>query len=346
MFKEIKKENIEEKYEESLSIEVTNRCNHACSHCFVRATVSECSDLSMDVVKEIIFEGFRLGYRRLHITGGEPLLWKGLFEVVDYAFCSGYKGVFINTNGVLISKNLMERLSGYDGVSISLSLDGPQTLHDSVRGVGAYRQAERGISRALDAGVDLCVFTTVSKSLLAVLPRFVDELYNRFPNISHFSLIQLIRVKDDVYDLSNELLDPRHFLELVRMVSFLNTYGHKTEILNNPLATVVSKLFEIPFIPRTPPLCRPGHLIVMADQNIALSHSMQSIFGRYESGMIERVLSSQDYRMAVAADDAVCPLCGYAEHCNENGMVSPSEWYRDMYPAVPFCKRVLDEVLS
>ena len=346
MSQNIEGENYKGKYEESLSIEVTNRCNSACSHCFVRAAISECSDLSIDLVREIISEGYRLGYRRLHITGGEPLLWGGLLEALDYAFSLGYKKVFINTNGTLLTEGLISRLSDYVSFSISVSLEGPESLHDRIRGQGSYRRAVLGIEKALDAGIDLCIFTTVSKSLIPILPHFIDDLYERFPDINLFSLIQLIRVRDDVFDLSNELLDPADFLKLVRMVSLLNLYGHKTEILNNPLAVVVSKLFEIPLIPRVLPLHRPGHLIVMANRNIALSHSTFNNFGKYESGMIEKVLASNEYRIAVAPDEISCPICSYYRLCKENGMDHPSEWYRDMYPEVPYCKRVLDKASS
>jgi MoaA/NifB/PqqE/SkfB family radical SAM enzyme len=293
-----------------------------------------------------MFEGYQLGYRHLHITGGEPLLWKGLHEAIDDAFCMGYKSVFMNSNGTLLSKDFIRRLSGHDGFSISVSLEGPQPLHDKVRGHGSYRQTERGIRKALEAGMDLCIFTTVTQSLLAALPRFIDDLYEKLPKIKHFSLIQLIRVKDDVFDLADELLDPKDFLELVRMVFRLNTYGHKTEVLNNPLAVVVSRIFGIPLIPPVLPLCRPGHLIVTADGNIALAHSAPHRFGTYKPGMIEKVLSSQAYRMAVGRDKTLCPSCAHAELCKENGMLGPSEWYRDMHPAIPFCKRVLDKALS
>jgi len=341
-----KKENHKEIFEENLSIEVTNCCNSACQHCFVRSMLSEKSSLSIDLVKEIISEGYFIGYRRLHITGGEPLLWEGLFEVLDYAFASGYKKVFINTNGTLLTEGPISRLSDYDRFSISVSLDGPESLHDRVRGKGSYRQTEQGIEKALDTGIDLCIFATVSKSLLPVLPYFVDGLYERFPDINIFSLIQLIRVRDDVFDLSNELLDPDDFLKLVRMVLYLNIYGHKTEILNNPLAVVVSKLFKIPLMPRVLPLHRNGHLIVMADRNIALSHSTRNSFGKYEPGMIEKVLSSNEYRVAVVPDETTCPSCRYSKLCMENGMVRPSKWYRDMYSEVPYCKRVLDRAAS
>ena len=46
------------------------------------------SSLPVDLVKKIIAEGLQASYRQLHITGGEPLLWEGLFDVLEFAFDS------------------------------------------------------------------------------------------------------------------------------------------------------------------------------------------------------------------------------------------------------------------
>ena len=331
---------------ENLSIEVTTHCNGACRHCFVRAALSEPSEMSVDLAKDILSEGYHLGYRRLHITGGEPMLWEGLFETLGAAFSLGYKKVLINTNGTLLTENGMSRFSDYDDLSISVSLQGPESFHDWMRGKGSYKRAMQGVEKVLDAGIDLFIFTTVSKNLLPVLSNFVDELYEKWPDIKCVNLIQMIRVKDDEFDVSKDLLAPDDFLKLVRLTSILNLYGHKTEILNNPLAVVVSRLLEVPLIPPVMPLHRNGHLIVMADLNITLSHSTYYSFGRYETGMIDKVLSSKEYGVAVAPDYTICPSCRYSRLCMENAMLRPSEWYRDMTKETPYCQRVLDKAAS
>jgi MoaA/NifB/PqqE/SkfB family radical SAM enzyme len=331
---------------ESLSIEVTNRCNRACSHCFVRAANSQYADLPVDLVRKMISEGYRLGYRHLHITGGEPLLWKGLFEAMDYAYDCGYNKVFLNTNGTLFTDDVIRRLSDYEDFSISISWDGPESAHDNLRGIGSYGETERAIEKALTAGINLCIFTTVSKSLLPMLPRFIDGSYERFPDIGCFYAIQLIRVKDDMRNLSNELLDPEDFVRLVRMVCLLNFYGHKTAILNNPLAVVVSNLSEMPLVPKALPLVRDGHLMIMANRRIALAHSEFEGLERYEPGMIEKVLSSQSYHLAIAPDETTCPLCEYNNFCRGYGMTRPSEWFRCKNSEIPFCKRVLEKAVS
>ena len=57
--------------------------------------------------------------------------------------------------------------------------------------------------------------------------------------------------------------------------------------------------------------------------------------------MITKVLGSERYRMAVAAEDKVCPSCRFVVRCRANGMIRPSEQVMDMKPEVPYCQRVL-----
>lgn len=333
-------------HEESLGIEVTTYCNSNCSHCFVRAGNSERSSLSVDLAREIISEGYKLGFRHLHITGGEPLLWEGLFMTLDYACDFGYKTVFLNTNGTLLEKDVVTRLAAYDNLSVSVSLEGSEVLHNRMRDEGTYKRTLEGIEIALEVGINLFIFTIACKSLLPDLPFFVGDIYKRFPGIKYLTFIQLIRVTDDVFDLSQELLDPEDFLQLARSVSLLNLCGFKTLVLNNPLAGVVSKLLKMPWIPQAHSLRREGGMIVLANRDITLFHPSRDSFGKYEPGMIEKVLASDRYRNTIAPDKATCSSCKFAQLCLENGMVRPSEWYRDMHPGVPYCKRVLDRAAS
>jgi len=329
--------------EESLSIEVTTRCNSACSYCFVRACITEPLSLSTDMVKEIITEGYDCSYRRLHITGGEPFLWEGLFDVLEYAFVLGYKSVFINTNGTLLTEEVSKRLKDYDGLVLSVSLQGSKKTHDLMRGEGSYARTIKGIERALEVGLDFLIFTTVGKRLLSELPYYTDKLYKRFPGIQYLSLIQLIRVTSDILDLSSDLLEPEDFIALVQIVSLLNLYGLKTDVMNNPLAWVASKILEVPWISRSKPLYNPGSMIVMANRDISLFHSSRNTFGEYGPGMIREVLESNKYRYAVSSDESTCSRCRYVDLCRTAGMDRPSEWFRDMHPEVPYCKRVLDK---
>jgi MoaA/NifB/PqqE/SkfB family radical SAM enzyme len=331
---------------EELAIEVTTRCNSSCLHCFARSGISRHSSLSVDIVKQIMVEGYDVGYRHLHITGGEPLLWKGLLEALDYGFGVGYETIFMNTNGTLITEEISKRFADYGGFSMSVSLDGPENQHDRIRGRRSHWRAMRGIEKALNGGNSVTVFTTVTKSLLPELPRFVDDLYKKFPTIDRFIVIQLIRMANDAFTLEEELLEPEDFIRLVRMVALLNVGGLRTIVKKNPIANIVAKLLQMPWIPLVAPLYQNGCMMVMANRNIGVVHSNRNSFDRYKTGAIRKVLGSEEYRRTVAPDQDMCPSCKYAQLCKENEMIRPSQGYGDFYADTPYCRQVLDRVAS
>lgn len=327
---------------ELLSIEVTTRCNSACGHCFVRAGKTDAVDLTDDLAKSVVSEGRKLGYNNIHFTGGEPLLWEPLLRAVDYALALGYESVFINTNGTLLDRETAGRLAGRGKkLSISISLQGPERLHDAVRGAGSYAVAVRGIEAALDAGLAATVFTTVGMGLVPDLPRFAEFLFSSYPAVRELALIQLVRVHGDVFDLSADLLTPEYFVALVRIVALLNIYGFRVSVLQNPLAVAVARAITMPWVPPAPHLHRAGGVIVMADRSITLAHSTREPLGTYRPGALVEVLASPAYRAAVSADDTTCGACPHFALCRAGGMVRPSERFRDMNEDMPFCKRVM-----
>jgi MoaA/NifB/PqqE/SkfB family radical SAM enzyme len=326
---------------DGLSVEVTTWCNSSCSHCFVRARGQRRSSLAADLVRTVVREGYETGYRHLHVTGGEPLLWADLPSIFDYAFALGSQTAFLNTNGTLLTSKISRKLTTYSGLSISVSLQGPKQLHDRIRGKGSYARVQKGIGNALSSGLSVYVFATVGRSLIPELPRFAQELYAAFPDIKGLTLIQLNRVPEDVYDLSKEVLSPDEFLKLVRTMSFLNLYGLKSDILHNPLAAVAARVLRMPQVPPSSPLYRPGSIMITAEKRITLAHSTTDDFGIYRPGIFSKIIESSEYGRAVSQDVLICPNCVYSTLCNMEGMIRPSEWYRDMFPQVPYCKRVL-----
>ena len=329
-----------------LSIEVTTRCNSSCSHCFVRARGPLRSSLAPGLVRTMVREGYEAGYRHLHITGGEPLLWNGLLSIFDYAFALGYETAFLNTNGTLLTPELSLKLAGYNGLGVSLSLQEPRRRHDLIRGKGSYNRALKGIENALNAGLPIHIFTTVGRSMIPDLPRFAEGLFVTLPGIEQLTFIQLIRVPEDVFDLSTEVLSPDDFLRLVRMISLLNLCGLKVDLLNNPLAAVASRVLKMPWVPLSPPLYRSGSIMITAELRITLAHSTKDDFGVYQPGILPKIISSDDYRRSVAQDRLICQNCVYSHLCRMGGMLRPSEWYRDMFPQVPYCQRVLAKASS
>lgn len=329
---------------EYLSIEVTTECNSNCKHCFATAGLTERTSLNMDTVRSAMLEGYELGYRSIHFTGGETLLWPHLMQALDEAFNTGYESAFINTNGSLLSKEKCSEFACYgDRLGFSLSLHGPKKFHESIRGSGAYKKTTNGLKNALDCGLKMNIFTSAGKSLLNQLPEFVNKIFNEFPAVEYMVLIQLIRVHRDSYDLSDELMSPKDFIRFVRTASMLSLYGLKVKIMENPLVNVLTDMLNIKWLAPEPPISRAGRAVIMADRNITVYHSSRDSAGIYTPGSLKKILFSEAYKKYVAADCSVCKDCLHMKICSRNGMTGPSEWFRDMHPEIPFCRRVLDE---
>ena len=324
-----------------LSLEVTTCCNSPCRHCFARAAGKADASLSPALAAASCREGYALGYRHLHLTGGEPLLWPGLFDLLVLAGTLGYRSIFLNTNGLLLSEATAARLARYPGVSVSVSLQGPEALHDAVRGADTHRKAVRGCRHALAAGLPTTVFTVVGQTLLARLAHFAVEVNDRLNGIERLTLIQLIRVAGAPPEIDEDLLDPTAFVRLVRTVSALNLCGFFTHVLNNPLVNAAAELLQTPLVPRSAPLCRPGKLTLRAGGEMTLAHSTSQSIGHYTPGMLAAVLRSTRYARGVAPDRSTCPGCRFYAVCRRHEMQRPTTDVLDTLSTEPYCQRVL-----
>jgi AdoMet-dependent heme synthase len=98
----------------------------------------------------------------VHFTGGEPLLYKGLWEVIAHARGKGY-GVAMMTNGSLIENDMADRAYQLGVSDIQISLEGPPDLHDSIRGNGSFEQMARGVEQLVQADNRVSANVTLSR---------------------------------------------------------------------------------------------------------------------------------------------------------------------------------------
>jgi len=120
---------------------VTENCNLQCSYCYGNFCKKPSRDLSIEESLQLVDAFSKGGVRRITILGGEPLLYKGIGDVVDRLnqkkiSCS------ILTNGTLVPDKI-EVLRGVD--EVGLSIDGCQEVHDSIRGPGNFNELLRAI---------------------------------------------------------------------------------------------------------------------------------------------------------------------------------------------------------
>ena len=143
-----------------LRLSVVEACNFRCPYCMPADRVPDdygfdaASRLSFDEIETLVRGFVRLGVRKLRLTGGEPLLRKGLPELVArLAHVPGIDDLALTTNGSLLAAQAQAlRAAGLRRVTVSLdTLDAAQFAALS-GGRGKLADVLAGIEAARDAG--------------------------------------------------------------------------------------------------------------------------------------------------------------------------------------------------
>ena len=140
-----------------LRISLTDKCNLRCIYCMPEEGVKKLEHrdiLSFDEIVEIVREAAKLGINKLRLTGGEPLIRKGIVELCrELKAIEGIEEIALTTNGTLLpqlAKPLKE--AGVQRLNISLDTLDPDKYRKMTR-LGNLDDALRGIQAAVDAGL-------------------------------------------------------------------------------------------------------------------------------------------------------------------------------------------------
>jgi cyclic pyranopterin phosphate synthase len=138
-----------------LRISVTDRCNLRCRYCMheegIRLLRHE-DILSFDEITDFTKAAVKRGIEKVRITGGEPLVRRGIVSLVGMiAGIEGIKDLSMTTNGVLL-KNFAEELkkAGLQRINISLDTIDPEKFFHITRG-GNINDVIDGIIAAKNA---------------------------------------------------------------------------------------------------------------------------------------------------------------------------------------------------
>ncbi len=127
----------------NLYIELTSSCNLRCKHCYNGSGLLK-EEIPFEIVKQVIQQGKELGLNFVSLSGGEPLLYKQIWELMDYLKEQGVFFLLI-TNGTCLEQEAINKLKKYD-CNIQLSLDGPNAeTHNAIRGNGVFEKAVKNM---------------------------------------------------------------------------------------------------------------------------------------------------------------------------------------------------------
>ena len=168
---------------------VSQDCNLACSYCFEELPLREKGLMPLDIAEKAVDFFFRISTpkRKIIFYGGEPLLNKKVVRAAISRIRSyeekAPSDIVVITNGTLVDRNTARFLSD-NKVNVSVSIDGPEALHDISRidrlGRGSYSRAIKGYRLLKESGVNPSISCTIGEhnleQLVSIAEFFSGEL--------------------------------------------------------------------------------------------------------------------------------------------------------------------------
>lgn len=291
---------------------ITHRCNLFCAHCYQD---DRAAHTSPEALRETLDKYCRFLAKincrgSVYLTGGEPLLHPGFFELAEEITRRGM-AFSVLTNGTLIDPDTANRLALLHPEFIQVSLDGVNEVHDRIRGLYSFERALRGIDALAATRIPVMVSFTAQKSNLKSFPALAEVCEQH-----GVKKLWWDRVVADTPETTEKLaLSTRRFRRFVKKAARLRE-RYKREDGSSLISMERSLQCMDEGRCYT---CHPGvHMVtVLADGTVMPCRRLPVTVGNIRDGELYDLLYSDPtaqklMRMPVPED---CVGCRYAETC-------------------------------
>lgn len=167
-----------------IGLQVTNRCNLRCTHCFQWGETGQYHGLSklarnreldIAVVESILAETRAIG-SRLYVWGGEPLVYSHYADLMKL-LAADPRWTVVCSNGIGVERHLDAMRPASHMLTMLVSLDGLEKHNDMMRTRGAFTKTVAGIEALVQAKRDGSFLGEISVATV-ISDELVDELYD------------------------------------------------------------------------------------------------------------------------------------------------------------------------
>lgn len=144
-------------------LELTRACNLKCIHCLNNSGIKQKDELTKEDLLKLIKNFSSHGVQEIRFTGGEPLLFNGIYDLIRFATEEGIC-TSLGTNGTLVTKEVAKKLKESGLKKVVVSIDGNKKTHDKIRGKKNYQKAMNGLKYLKQNDINVRVNSVIMKS--------------------------------------------------------------------------------------------------------------------------------------------------------------------------------------
>lgn len=206
-----------------LYVEISSKCYLKCRHCSSEADNFKNELIDTSTVYRIINEGKELGADSLTISGGEPLLHPGIFNIIEYAKQNGFNiklyscGVLKNNEELVsLDETIFSKLKKAGVDTVIFSLHGKPETHDYITTIsGSYDIALESIKKAIGFSLNVEIHMVPMKKNYLEIEHILSVAQEC--GIEQISLLRLVpqgRLRENI-DLNMEKDDYKFLKKII-----------------------------------------------------------------------------------------------------------------------------------
>lgn len=193
----------------TLYMELTHACNQHCKHCYLNGgTHHTVAEMTTEQIKKILREFKEQGGKSVIITGGEPIMRKDIWEILDYVEELELPFTFAS-NSLAINEERRTRLAAYKYLALYFTsiLGADSKKHQYITEKDSYQNVMDSLLFFTERKIPTYVQVTLARDYVDDMEKIADDLM-KFDNcIVKFTPIASLGVKEnEAKEGQNQLL--------------------------------------------------------------------------------------------------------------------------------------------
>ncbi len=229
---------------------LTAGCNLRCRHCWIdpkyQTTDKAYPVLDVKLFHSIIKQAKLLGLSGVKLTGGEPLLHPNIHKILDIIYSEDIR-LNMETNGVLCTSELVEKIIKCKNPFVSVSIDGADAeIHEWVRGVdGCFDEAIEGVKNLIKAGMKPQIIMSIMRHNKHQIKDIIHLAEELGAGSVKFNIVQPTARGEKMHEIG-EALSVEELIELGKWIEQSVSKSSKLRILySHPVAfRPLSRIFR------------------------------------------------------------------------------------------------------